>query len=68
MIPRKRPLSTKGPIVIGSYTWIGENVCIMPNVTIGKYCVIGATAVVTTSFPDSSIIAGNPARLINTIQ
>ena len=35
----------------------------MPNVTIGKYCVIGANAVVTTSFPDSSIIAGNPCQI-----
>ena len=68
MIPRKRPLSSKGPIVIGSYTWIGENVCIMPGVTIGESCVIGANAVVTKSFPNGSIIAGNPAKLIGTIQ
>lgn len=68
MIPRKRPLSSKGPIVIGSYTWIGENVCIMPGVTIGECCVIGANAVVAKSFPDGSIIAGNPAKLISKIQ
>jgi len=66
--PRKRPISSRGGVRIGSYTWIGENVCIMPNVIIGESCVIGANAVVTKSFPRGSIIAGNPAKLIGTIQ
>lgn len=66
--PRLRPLSSKGPVVIGAYTWIGENVCIMPGVTIGKYCVIGANSVVTKSFQEGSVIAGNPAKVIGIIE
>lgn len=45
-------------------TWIGEKVCIMPGITIGKKCVIGAGSIVTKSIPDYCIAVGNPARII----
>ncbi len=54
-------------IVIGNDTWIGANVVILPNITIGKYCVVGAGAVVTHDVPDYSIVAGVPARIIKKI-
>lgn len=66
--PRLRPISSKGAVIIGSYTWIGENVCIMPGVKIGNNCVIGANSVVTKSFPDGTIIAGDPAKEIGKIK
>lgn len=37
---------------------------VMPGVTIGKKCVIGAGAIVTKDIPDYSIAVGNPARVI----
>ena len=45
-------------------TWIGEKVCILPGVTVGKKCIIGASSGVTHSIPDYCIAAGNPARVI----
>lgn len=56
-----------GPITIGDHTWIGGNSIIMPNVTLGKYCVVAAGSFVNKSFPDYSIVGGTPARLIRTL-
>jgi len=62
--PSQQPLTVPGPVHIGDATWIGERVCILPNVTIGRHCVIGAGAVVTKSIPDFCVAAGVPARVI----
>lgn len=57
-------ISSAPPIYIGNKTWIGTNAIILPGVSIGKHSVVGAGSVVTKSFPDYSVIAGNPARLL----
>lgn len=51
-------------VTIGEGSWIGEKACILPGVTIGKKCVVGAGSVVTKSVPDYCIVGGNPARII----
>lgn len=62
--PKKRKLNSK-EIVIGSDCWIGQNVCILKGCNIGSNSIVGAGSVVTHSFPSYSVIAGNPAKLIN---
>ena len=52
------------PVHIGRGSWIGQNVVIMPGVTVGEMCVIGANSVVTRSVPDRSIAVGSPAIVI----
>ena len=49
---------------IGEGSFIGYASIILPNVRIGKYCVIGAHSVVTTDVPEYSVVAGNPARVV----
>lgn len=57
----------KGEVSLGDHTWIGASVVIMPNVSLGKYCVVAANSFVNKSFPDYSIIGGSPAKLIRTL-
>lgn len=51
-------------VSIGADCWLGANSVILPGVTLGCGCVVGANAVVTKDFPDYSILAGVPARVI----
>lgn len=62
-IVSERPLATN-PVSIGDNVWLGEGVVILPGVNLGNNCIVGANSVVTKSYPDNVIIAGNPARLI----
>ena|SRR5450759_1572760 len=56
-----------GDVAIGDHSWIGANVVIMPNVTLGEFCVVAANSFVNASFPPYSVIGGNPAKLLYTL-
>ncbi|PTB38470.1 uncharacterized protein TrAFT101_011431 [Trichoderma asperellum] len=55
------------PIKIEDDCWIGGNVIILPGVTIGRGCTVGAGAVVTKSLPPYSVALGAPAKVVKTI-
>ena len=54
-------------ITIGHDSWLGANAVIMPNINIGKYCIVGAGSVVTHDVPDYTIVGGVPAKEIKKI-
>ena len=60
----RRDLVFKGEVHIGARCFLGFRACVLPGVTLGEGCVVGAHAVVTTSFEAGSVLAGVPARLI----
>ena len=55
------------PVHIGSHTWIGSNVVIMPGVTIGENSVIGAGSVVARDIPPNVVAVGSPCRVLRPI-
>lgn len=55
------------PITIGNNVWIGGSVTVLPGVTIGDNCTIGAGSVVTKDIPANSIAVGNPCRVIKKV-
>lgn len=62
--PNKRPLYSKGPVIIEDNVWIGEKSSIMPGVRIGYGAIVGAASVVTKDVPPYAVVAGNPAKII----
>lgn len=43
---------------------VGSRVVVLPGVTIGRWALVGAGAVVTRDVPDHGLVAGNPARRV----
>lgn len=64
---RIRPFRCTKSVVIENNVWLGERVIVNKGVTIGENSVVGAGSVVTKSIPANSVAAGNPARIIKTI-
>ncbi len=56
------------PITIEDGVWVGAAAVILPGVTIGRRSIIGAGSVVTRDVPPFTIVAGNPARAIGTVE
>lgn len=52
------------PIRIQKGAWIGANAVILAGVSVGKYAIVGAGAVVTKDVPDYAVVVGNPAKVI----
>jgi maltose O-acetyltransferase len=57
----------KGEVIIKDDAWIGSNVIILPNITIGERSIVGAGSIVTKNVEDNTIVAGNPAKVIGNI-
>lgn len=56
-----------GRITIKKGCFIGDSTIVLPNVTIGENCIIGSGSVITRSIPANMVAAGNPAKVIMSV-
>lgn len=56
------------PVHIGAYTFVGAHATLLPGTVLGKGCVVSAYSLVSGTFPDFSIISGNPAKVVGSVQ
>lgn len=56
-----------GKIKIGNNVFLGANTTVLPNIKIGDNSIVGANSVVTKDVPANCVVAGNPAKIICTI-
>ena len=59
-----RTSHTRDQVIIGDDCWIGQDVMIIGSREIKTGSIVGARCVLTKSFPEYSIIGGNPSRLL----
>ena len=60
-------LDQVGPIEIGDNCFLGNNVIVLPNIRIGSNTIVGSGAVVTHNLDGDGVYAGNPARLVSSM-
>ncbi len=51
-------------VKIGNCVWIGEDVIVMPGITIGKGAIIGVHSIVNRNIPVNAIAVGSPVKVI----
>jgi acetyltransferase-like isoleucine patch superfamily enzyme len=64
---RRRAFVIAKPIVIERNVWIAADATIIGGITVGENSVVAAGSVVTKDVPPNTLVAGNPARVIRSI-
>lgn len=61
-------LGSSGKVTIKNNVFIGFNTTILKGVTVGNNVIIGANSLINKDVPDNVVVAGNPAKVIMTIE
>lgn len=62
-----KKLTKLGTIILEENCFIGARAIIMPGVTIGKNSIVAAGAIVCKNVPENTVVGGNPAKVICTV-
>lgn len=57
-------MEIKGGVQIGEHAWVGAHSTILDGVSIGRGAIVGAHSLVRENVPDGAIVAGTPAKII----
>ncbi len=57
-----------GRVTIGNNVFIGAESVVMPGVTIGNNVIVGANSTVTHDIPDNTVVVGNPAEKLCSLE
>jgi acetyltransferase-like isoleucine patch superfamily enzyme len=63
-VPIKDQGIVKSPVRIGPGTWIGVKASVLRGTSLGRGCVLAAHAVARGDYPDGSVVAGIPGRVV----
>lgn len=66
-VKKNEILGSSGKVTIGNNVFIGMKTTILKGVTIGNNVIIGANSLVNKNIPDNVVVAGNPAKVITTV-
>ena len=64
---RTQAIGRTSPVTLGANVWIGDGATVCKGVSIGDNSIIGAGSVVTQDIPANVIAAGNPAKVLRTL-
>ncbi len=56
------------PVIIEDGCFIGHGAIVLMGVTVGRGAIVGAGAIVTKDVPPNCVVAGNPARVLGTVE
>lgn len=62
--PTLEQLPYKGDTVLGNDVWLGQNVTIMPGITIGDGAIVASNSTVVKDIEPYTIVGGNPAKIV----
>lgn len=64
---QRRTVTIGKPIVIEKNVWIAAGAMVIGGVTIGENSVVAAGSVITKDVPPNTLVGGNPAQIIRSI-
>lgn len=65
---QRRDFVTARPIAIERNVWIAAGATVIGGVTVGENSVVAAGSVVTRDVPPNTLVAGNPARVVRSLE